>query len=131
MSGSAPMLARLFAEFAPAPQHRRHQHSDSDMGHLMSILNDLGVNAVNLGPNIRPADIRRAMPKAVIEGQMPPFTLRNGTRNEIITLVRRDIDEAGADGGLVECTAGSVAGGTPLENILLYMWAVEQYGRYA
>lgn len=126
----APVLDKLFKEFAPEPNHTRHQHSDSDMGHLMGILNDLGVNAVNLGPKIHPIDIRKAMPKAVIEGQMPPFTLRNGSFEEIIDLVRRDIDSVGGDGGLVECTAGSVAGGTPIENILVYMWAVEKYGRY-
>jgi uroporphyrinogen decarboxylase len=37
----APFLARFFAAFAPGAQHRRRQHSDSPMGHLMPILNDL------------------------------------------------------------------------------------------
>ncbi|OQB14988.1 MAG: methylcobalamin:coenzyme M methyltransferase [Firmicutes bacterium ADurb.Bin193] len=126
----APVLEKLFKEFSPKPCHKRRQHSDSDMGHLMGILNDLGVNTVNFGPNIHPGDIRKAMPKAVIEGQMPPFTLRNSGPDEIINIVKRDIEAVGGDGGLVECTAGSVAGGTPIENILVYMWAVEQYGRY-
>lgn len=125
-----PSMQRLIKEYAPEPHHLRHQHSDSDMGHLMGILNDLGINAVNFGPNIHPLDIRKAMPKALIQGQMPPFLLRNGTPEEIINTVRRDIDTVGQDGGLVECTAGSVAAGTPLENILIYMWAVHTYGRY-
>lgn len=126
----APVLKKLFDRFAPDPEHQRFQHSDSDMGHLMGILNDLGVNVVNFGPNIHPLDIRKAMPKAVIRGQIPPFTLRNGTREEIIEIVKRDIDTVGADGGLIESTAGSIAAGTPLENLKLLMWAVNEFGRY-
>lgn len=126
----APVLERLFAEFAPLPEHTRFQHSDSDMGHLMEILWDLGVNGVNLGPNIEPIEIRRKMPGAVIHGQIPPFVLRNGSFDEIISYVQRDIEQLGGDGGLVECPAGSVPGGTPLENLKVYMWAVHTYGRY-
>jgi len=126
----APVLAKLFKEFAPLPKHYRFQHSDSNMGHLMGILNDLGINSVNFGPELHPSDIRKAMPKAVINGQMQPFTLRNGTPGDIINTVRRDIEAVGQDGGLVECPAGSVAGGTPLENLRIYMWAVHTYGRY-
>lgn len=126
----APVLERLFKEFAPEKWHVRHQHSDSSMGHLMGILNDLGVNAVNFGPDIHPLEIRKAMPGALIHGQIPPFVLRNGSPKDIINYVRRDIEAVGQDGGLVECPAGSVAAGTPLENLRIYMWAVDQYGRY-
>jgi uroporphyrinogen decarboxylase len=127
----APVLERVFAEFAPLPEHKRYQHSDSAMGHLMGILNGLGVNRVNFGPTLHPAEIRKAMPDAVIYGQIPPFTLRNGTPEEIIETVRRDIAAVGGDGKLVECPAGSVAGGTPLENLKIYMWAVYTYGRFS
>ncbi len=126
----APVLRKVFSEFAPGPGHKRHQHSDSPMGHLMTILYDLGVNEANFGPTIHPQEIRKAMPDTVIYGQMPPFTLRNETEQEIIDLVRRDIDSVGGDGRLVECTAGSVAGGTSFENIRTYMWALDKYGRY-
>ncbi len=125
-----PVLERIFKEFAPGPQHKRYQHSDSDMGHLMSILSDIGVNVVNLGPNIHPGEIRAAMPKTVILGQIPPFTLRDGTPEEIIEMVRRDIDSVGQDGGLIESPAGSVPEGTSFENLRVYMWAVHTYGRY-
>lgn len=126
----APFLRRIFEEFAPNPEDSRYQHSDSAMGHLMRILNDVGVNAVNFGPTIHPLEIRKAMPKAVIHGQMPPFTLRNGTPEEIIEIVRRDIDAVGGDGGLVATTAGSVAAGTPYSNIQAFLWAINEYGRY-
>lgn len=123
-------LKRVFEEFAPAENDYRYQHSDSPMGHLMPILYDLGVNNTNFGPTIHPLEIRKAMPKAVIHGQMPPFVLRNGTPEEIIEIVKRDIDAVGGDGGLVETTAGSLAAGTPYENIQAYLWAVNEYGRY-
>ena len=96
----------------------------------MGILNDLGVNGVNLGPTIHPLEIRKAMPKAIIHGQIPPFTLKNGTTEEIIESVRCDIDSVGQDGGLVECPAGSVVAGTSFETLLVYMWSVETYGKY-
>jgi len=126
----APVLTKLFAEFAPRPEDLRFQHSDSPMGHLMSILSDIGVNKVNLGPTIDIADIRRAMPQAIICGHIPPFTLRNGSAEQIIDAVKRDIELVGADGGLEEWPAGSVPGGTPLKNLKTYMWAVHTYGRY-
>ncbi|MFW6269637.1 MAG: uroporphyrinogen decarboxylase family protein [Bacillota bacterium] len=126
----APFLEKIFSEFAPEADDKRFQHSDSAMGHLMPILKDLGINGVNLGPSISPEEIRKAMPDTVIHGQIPPFTLRNGSAEEIIETVKRDINTVGQDGGLVECPAGSVAGGTPLENLKIYMWAVETYGQY-
>ena len=33
-----PILQAIFAEFAPGPDDRRYQHSDSDMGHLLDPL---------------------------------------------------------------------------------------------
>ncbi len=126
----APMLAAALAEFAPDPTARRHHHSDSDMGHHMPTLHRLGINEVNLGPNLDPVDIRKAMPNAVICGQIAPMLLRNGSPEEIIQAVRGDIDKVGADGGLVIATAGSISEGTSLGNIRVMMWAVEKYGRY-
>lgn len=125
-----PFLEKTFKEFAPLPEHLRYQHSDSNMKHLMTILNDLGINAVNFGPEIHPQEIRKAMPKAKIYGQMPPLLLRNGKPEEIIEIVKRDMHFLGEDGNFVECPAGSVPAGTPLENIKLYMWAVDKYCRY-
>lgn len=127
---AAPLLETVFAEFAPRPEHRRHHHSDSPMAHHMPTLRRLGVNEVNLGPTIDAAEIRRAMPNAVIFGQIPPMLLRNGTPDEIIDAVRCDIEKVGRDGGLVIATAGSIAEGTPLRNIRVMMYAADRYGRY-
>jgi uroporphyrinogen decarboxylase len=110
--------------------HRYKGDFEIAMGRLMGILADLGVNEVHFGPTIHPLEIREAMPNAMIHGQMPPSTLRDGTPQEIIDVVRRDIECVGGDGGLVECPAGAVPIGTPVESIRVYMWAVQTYGRY-
>lgn len=125
----APVLEKLFHTFASNKDDRRFQHSDSDMAHLMPILYRLGVNAVNFGPNIHPLEIRRTMPNARIHGQIPPFVLRNGTREEIIDIVKRDMEVALIDGNFIATTAGSVAAGTPMENIKTYIKAVYEFGK--
>ena len=120
-----PYLEKLFNAFAPDQRHKRRQHSDSAMGHLMPLLNQLGVNEVNLGPSIHPSDIREAMPDAMIHGQMPPNTLRNGTEEDIRKTVQRDFDALGYE-KFMESTAGVTSAGTPWENIRYYMKAVEE-----
>jgi len=126
----APVLKELFDNFAPSPSANRYQHSDSAMGHLMPILNRLGVNNVNFGPTIHPAAIREAMPTAYINGQLPPLILRNGAEEDIREYVRRDFDAVGGDGGLTCTTAGSIDEGTPFENLRAYMLAVQELTRY-
>ena len=120
----APYLTKLFQAFAPEPGHRRRQHSDSAMGHLMGILRGLGVNEVNFGPELHPLEIRQAMPEAVIVGQMPPFLLRNGGLGEIADIVRRDYEALGKVNA-VQGPAGVVAGGTPFRSLRAYMAAVQ------
>jgi hypothetical protein len=77
----------------------------------------------NTGPAIHPLEIRRAVPRTVIHGQIPPFTLRDGSPEEIVATVRRDIDSVGGDGGLVECPAGEPrglhVGGADLRQVLM------------
>jgi uroporphyrinogen decarboxylase len=126
----APVLRKLFDNFADSPWVSRFQHSDSAMGHLMPILNDLGINGVNLGPSLHPAEIRAAFPNATIHGQLPPLILRDGSTEDIEKYVIRDFEAAGKEGRMVCTTAGSVDEGTPFENIRAYMSAVERYTRY-
>lgn len=126
----APFLQKMYDNFAPLPHHLRRQHSDSAMGHLMGILNDLGVNEVNLGPEIHPLAIRKALPRAVIHGQMPPFVLRDGTKEEITAYIKRDFEAVGMDGGLTMGLAGVTPESTPMENIRHYMYEVARLTKY-
>jgi uroporphyrinogen decarboxylase len=125
-----PVLRRVFAAFAPTANDRRYQHSDSSMEHLLPILTRLNFSAVNFGPTIPAQVIRHHMPRAEIQGQIAPFTLRNKPAEAIIAEVRRDFDAVGADGGLLVTTAGSIAAGTSLQAIRTFMWAVQEHCRY-
>jgi uroporphyrinogen decarboxylase len=125
-----PLMQKVFAAFAPMPGDYRYQHSDSAMEHLLPLLATLDLKGVNFGPTVPVQAIRRAMPRAEIQGQVAPFTLRNGSLEDVVAEVRRDFDAVGGDGGLLITTAGSIAAGTSLESIRGFMWAVETYCRY-
>jgi uroporphyrinogen decarboxylase len=126
-----PILKRVFGKFAPGPDDTRHQHSDSAMTHLLPLLNEAGVNHGNFGPTVRVEDIRRAMPRCVIHGQLAPWTFARGTDEEVAAEVRRDIEAAGADGGLIIATAGSINPGSRLSGLRAIMGTIQRYGRYA
>ena len=125
-----PILQHVFSVFSPDEGDWRFQHSDSEMTHLLPLLNRVRLRAVNLGPTVHPATIRREMPRTVIHGQLPPFTFSRGTPEEIYASVRRDIEAVGTDGGLVVTTAGSVNPGSRLEGLRAVMYAIQQHGRY-
>lgn len=125
-----PILQAVFRQFAPGPEDYRYQHSDSDMGHLLPLLAQTGLKRVNFGPNIRFAQIRAAMPHAVIEGTLPPYVYMRNDEPAIIAAVRRDLDEARQCRGLVVATAGSVNNGTRLTSMRTVMATIQQFGRY-
>lgn len=125
-----PIVEAVFTEFAPGPDDWRYQHSDSDMGHLLPLLAATGLNRVNFGPTLSVRQIRDAMPRAVIEGQLAPFTFMGNDEQAIIAQVRRDIDQARETRGLVVATAGSVNNGTKLTSYRAVMHAIQTYGRY-
>lgn len=125
-----PAMKRVFEAFAPEPEDYRYQHSDSEMRHLFPYLAKFDLKAVNFGPTIPVQVIREAMPQAEIHGQIAPMTLRNGRFDAIVAEVKRDFEGAGADGGLLITTAGSISAGTRLESIRQLMWAVQTHCRY-
>jgi uroporphyrinogen decarboxylase len=124
-----PVLEQVLAAMAPGSA-RRYQHSDSAMGHLLDLQYALGIRAVNYGPEVDAALIRRKMPDAVIYGQMPPFLLRNGTAAEIRQRVIDDFCKAGETGGIELTTAGSLAAGTGLGRMRWFMQLVQEHCRY-
>lgn len=108
----------------------RFQHSDSAMEHLLPVLAECDYHGVNFGPTVPVRAIRDAMPGAEIQGQVPPFLLRDGTVDELRDCIRRDFAEVGGDGGMVITTAGSVAAGTTLDKIRAFMEIVQEDCRY-
>jgi len=120
-----PVLAKVLEALAPGDV-RRYQHSDSAMGHLLDFQNELGINSVNYGPDVDAGLIRLKMPGAMINGQLPPLLLRNGSLEDIRQRVIDDFHKAGAGGGLTVTTAGSLAAGTGLGRVRWLMWVVQQ-----
>jgi uroporphyrinogen decarboxylase len=112
------------------PTSRRYQHSDSAMGHLLDDQRELGINSVNYGPTVDAALIRGKMPDAIINGHMPPLMLRNGSPDEIRARLVSDFQKAGATGGLIISTAGSIAAGTGVGRIRWFMQLAQRHCRY-
>ena len=126
-----PVLRGAFAAYAPSPGDARYQHSDSDMGHLLPVLARLDLNAVNFGPNLTVNAIRAHLPRAVIHGQLAPFTFSRNEEVNMVAELLRDVDMAREHRGLVFTTAGSINNGSRLGGMRLLMAAIQALGRYA
>jgi uroporphyrinogen decarboxylase len=124
-----PIPQAIFAEFAPGPNDRRYQHSDSAMGHLLPALARTNLNAVNFGPKVRFAQIRQHLPRAVVHGTLAPFTFMRNDEDAIIAEVCRDMQQARPTRGLVIDTAGSINDGSLLSSMRTVMWTIHTYGR--
>ena len=125
-----PILKGLFDRYSPDPGDWRFQHSDSAMGHIMPLLARLNLNGANFGPTITVAEIRQAIPNAVIHGQLAPFTFMRNDQEQIVAEFLRDFKMAREKRGLLFATAGSVNNGSMLTSMRLVMAAIQRYGRY-
>jgi uroporphyrinogen decarboxylase len=125
-----PILKAVFERYAPGPNDRRYQHSDSPMGHLLPILARLNFHQVNFGPTLTVSQIREHMPRTVIQGQLAPFTFSRNEEEKIVREFLRDFEQAKEKRGLLFDTAGSVNNGSRLTGMRLLMAAIQRYGRY-
>lgn len=125
-----PILKGMFDRYAPDPQNRRGQHSDSPMAHLLPILGRLDMTRLNLGPTVRADDIRTHNPNAVIDGQLAPFTYSRNEGLDVVLEFLRDFEMTRDKRGLNFTTAGSVNNGTRLTTMRLAMAAIQKFGRY-
>jgi uroporphyrinogen decarboxylase len=125
-----PILHAVFARFSPAPGDARFQHSDSPMGHLLPLLGKLQLTGVNFGPTLSVSEIRAHLPRAIIEGQLAPFTFSRNEEEQIVAEFLRDFAQARAQRGLVFATAGSINNGSRLTGMRLIMSAIQHFGRY-
>lgn len=125
-----PIHRAVFGRYAPQPSHRRYQHSDSNMAHLLPLLAELDLTGTNFGPTLTVAEIREHCPHAVIDGQMAPFTYSRNEEANIVAEFLRDFDQARAQRGLNFTTAGSINNGSRLSGMRLLMAAIQRYGRY-
>jgi hypothetical protein len=121
-----PVLEKILDAIAPghAP---RYQHYDSALGHLLDVQYALCIRKVNYGPQVDVALIRKKMPKAMIEGRIPPFLLRNGTPKEIRDRIHEDFQKADQNGGLKVTTARSLPAGTSVGRMCWMMKVVQDF----
>ena len=125
-----PILKALFDRYSPNPGDRRYQHSDSAMGHLLPLLGTLAMTGVNFGPTVPAGLIRRHLPRAVIYGQLAPFTLSRNEEPAILAELMRDFAETRDTRGLVFTTAGSINNGSRLTGMRLIMAGIQRGCRY-
>jgi uroporphyrinogen decarboxylase len=125
-----PILEHVFARYAPEPADTRFQHSDSAMGHLLPLLFGLGLTGVNFGPTLSIAEIRAHCPRAVIYGQLAPFTFSRDEQANMIVEMLRDFEQSRAHRGVVFTTAGSINDGSRLTGMRLLMAAIQKHARY-
>lgn len=123
-----PILQAMFARYAPAPGDRRFQHSDSAMGHLLPLLARCDLHGVNFGPTLRVSEIRAAMPRTVIHGQLAPFTYSRNHEEAMVAEFLRDRLDADATRGVLFTTAGSINDGSRLTGMRLIMAAAQRWG---
>lgn len=125
-----PILKAVFDRYSPNPGDARGQHSDSDMAHLLPILGRLGLTSVNFGPTLSVSEIREHCPKALIRGQLAPFTFSRNEEEKIVAEFTRDFQMAKEKRGLLFSTAGSINNGSRLTGMRLIMSAIQHFGRY-
>lgn len=125
-----PILKGMFDRYSPDPKDGRYQHSDSAMGHLLPILGRLNLTGTNFGPTLTVREIRAHLPKAVIDGQLAPFTFSRNEEEKIVVEFLRDFEQAREKRGLCFTTAGSINNGSRLTGMRLIMAAIQRYGRY-
>ncbi len=125
-----PILKGIFERYSPDPGDRRFQHSDSAMGHIVPILGKLDLTGTNFGPTVTVAEIRQHLPRAVIQGELAPFTLSRNEEEKIVAEFLRDFSQTREERGLVFATAGSINNGSRLTAMRLLMATIQEYGRY-
>ena len=125
-----PILKGIFERYSPDPGDRRYQHSDSAMSHIIPILGRLNLTGTNFGPTVTVAEIREHLPRAVIDGQLAPFTFSRNDEEQIVAELLRDFAQARETRGLRFATAGSINNGSRLSGMRLIMSAIQHFARY-
>jgi len=125
-----PIHRAVLGRYSPGPDDARYQHSDSAMGHLLPLLSELRLTGTNFGPTLTFAEIRRHLPRAVVQGQLAPFTYSRDERHNMVAEFLRDFEQARGTRGLDFTTSGSINNGSRLAGMRLLMAAVQRRGAF-
>ena len=100
------------------------------MAHHLPALGRLNLTGVNFGPTLTVSAIRRHCSRAVIDGQLAPFTFSRNQQENMIRELLRDFAQAREARGLRFATAGSINNGSRLSGLRLIMSAIQHFCRY-
>lgn len=111
----------------------RQFHCDSPMDHIVDLLPEMGVNVLLMfDPNNDIAMYKEKIGDRVcLKGNIHPLKImRFGKPEDVKKEVKRQLEAAMEGGGYIMNTGGELGDGTPDENILALIEAVEEYGKY-
>jgi len=108
-------------------------HNCGNILHLIDSLTQIKATAFNYGPDMGTAMIKTKLGKKIslVGGLSPWGPLLRGSVPEVERDCRRAIEEGSEEGGFALGTEGSIAVGTPRENVQAAIVAAEKYGRYS
>jgi uroporphyrinogen decarboxylase len=111
---AAPCLARIFEAFHGLV---RVYHNDTPCPHLLPRLGSLPFEVFNFSHETDIADVRAAMPRQALMGNVPPLSvMAQGRPEQVVDWARACIDKTGGR-GLILSAGGGVSPGTGAENI--------------
>jgi uroporphyrinogen decarboxylase len=124
-----PVLKAVFDRYSPNPADMRFQHSDSAMAQHLPALSDLNMTGVNFGPKLTVREIREFCPRAIIYGQLAPFTFSRNEEEKMLLELVRDFEQSRPMRGVVFDTAGSINNGSRLTGMRLIMAGIQRICR--
>jgi uroporphyrinogen decarboxylase len=129
---SLPYNRRIFEQFPKSPLNTYHNNSNTNQ--ILDGIAKLGATIFSPGP---PGSLDLSLAKEKLRGKVCidgnvdcQKVLLYGTPKDVEKAVKECIRVAAPGGGYIAGISGSIARGTPAENIDAFVRAVEKYGRY-
>jgi uroporphyrinogen decarboxylase len=87
------------------------------------------MTGVNFGPKLKVREIREFCPRAIIYGQLAPFTFSRNEEEKMLLELVRDFEQSRPMRGVVFDTAGSINNGSRLTGMRLIMAGIQRICR--
>ena len=126
-----PYTKRCYDRYGAGLRFGRGLHMCGPSTHLLDILaNDLRISDFNVfGCPVRPEDAAAALGgKALLWGNIDPVLIKDGTKEQIKAACKHALEVMAPWGGFMLGDGANICPGTPLENLLAFTEAAEEYG---
>ncbi|MBE6904541.1 MAG: hypothetical protein E7480_08050 [Ruminococcaceae bacterium] len=126
-----PYTKRCYDRYSTGPDFARGLHMCGPSTHLLEILaDDLKINSFNMfGCPVDPKDVARTLGgKSLLWGNIDPVLIKDGTKEQVKEACRKVIEVLAPCGGFMLGDGANVCPGTPIENLLAFAEAAEEYG---